>query len=155
MIWPYCEMASLLAPVLARASSNLPSVTLTSKADEAQIGDCLMLDVIAPSFHSYVYVDYFAAEGEVLHLLPNRWDLPNLNPPRNHFTLGRPAQGGNCWRLSGATGEQLITLVAAKKPLFPAGRPDIENARDYLVSLSDAMKGVPQNERHRCLPVVL
>jgi hypothetical protein len=146
MIWPYCEAASLLTPLFAGASSNAPSIALTSKADKAQIGDCLMLDVIAPSFDSYVYVDYFAAEGKVLHLLPNRWDLLNLKPPRNHFTLGRPTRVDDCWRLSGTTGEQLITLVAAKKPLFPAGRPDTENARDYLVSLSAAINGVPQSE---------
>jgi hypothetical protein len=103
-----------------------------------------MLDVVTPSFDSYIYVDYFDAEGEVLHLLPNRWDVFNLKPPRNHFTLGKPPQIANCWRLGGATGEQLISLVAARKPLFPEGRPDTESARDYIANLSTAINAVPQ-----------
>jgi Protein kinase domain len=146
MIWPYCEADALLTPVMAQPSQDAPRITLASKTDQAHIGDCLMLDVVAPGFDSYVYVDYFAAEGSVLHLLPNRWDIFNLKPPRNHFTLGRPAQAPDCWRLGGATGEQLITLIAAKKPLFPDGRPDTENARDYLASLSDVIKATPQGD---------
>src|SRR5262249_51971721 len=116
-----------------------PSLALASKTDEARIGDCLMLDVVTPKFDSYLYVDYFDAEGQVLHLLPNRWDVLNIKPPRNHFTLGRSLQLPDCWRLGGTTGDQFISLVAAKKPLFPSQRPDTENARDYIASLSNAI----------------
>jgi hypothetical protein len=146
MVRPYCEVAALLAPLTAQLGRDAPRIALATKANEARIGDCLMLDVIAPSFDSYVYVDYFDAEGEVLHLFPNRWDVLNIKPPRNHFILGKPAQTADCWRLSGPAGEQLISLIGAKKPLFPTGRPDTENARDYLASLSNAMKAVPQGE---------
>jgi hypothetical protein len=144
MIWPYCEVIALLTPLLAQPSRTAPSISLASKTNEAQVGDCLMLDVLAPSFDSYVYVDYFGAEGEVLHLLPNRWDNFNLKPPRNHFTLGRSSQLPDCWRLGGTTGDQFISLVAAKKPLFPDRRPDTENARDYIASLSNAINATPQ-----------
>jgi hypothetical protein len=145
MMWPYCEVVAQLTPLLARPSRDAPSVTLTPKSGEAHSGDCLMLDVVTPNFDSYIYVDYFDAEGEVLHLLPNRWDVFNLKPPRNHFTLGKPPQIANCWRLGGATGEQLVSLVAARKPLFPEGRPDTESARDYIANLSTAINAVPQS----------
>jgi hypothetical protein len=85
-------------------------------------------------------------KGDVLHLFPNRWDVFNIKPSRNHFTLGKPAQAADCWRLTGPTGEQLISLIAAKRLLFPMRRPDTENARDYLASLSNAMTAVPQGE---------
>ena len=143
MVWPYCEMVALLAPLLARPSRDAPSLGLASKADEARVGDCLMLDVVAPSFDSYVYIDYFDAEGEVLHLLPNQWDASNIKPLRNHFTLGRSAQLPACWRLGGQTGEQFISLVATKKPLFADRRPDTESARDYIASLASAINALP------------
>jgi hypothetical protein len=75
MIWPYCEVVGFLSPLLARPSGDAPRLKLASGGNEARIGECLKLDVLAPSFDSFIYVDYFDAEGEVLHLLPNRWDI--------------------------------------------------------------------------------
>jgi hypothetical protein len=100
----------------------------------------------------YVYIDYFDTEGEVLHLLPNRHsDVFNLKPRRDYFTLGKSAQTRACWTLSGPAGEQLVTLVAAKKVLFPTERPDVENARDYLAALSAGISGAPQGDRAAAL----
>ena len=144
MAWPYCEVVGLLSPLMAKPSRDAPGVGLASKADEARLGECLLLDVVAPSFDSFIYVDYFDAEGDVLHLLPNQWEPLNLKPVRNHFTLGQSSRMPGCWRFGGATGEQFISLIAAKKPLFPEGRPDTENARDYLASLSNAINELPQ-----------
>jgi hypothetical protein len=146
MIWPYCEVVGFLSPLLARPSGGAPRLNLASKGDEARIGKCLKLDVVAPNFDSFIYVDYFDAEGEVLHLLPNRWEILNLKPQRDRFTLGRTPQMPDCWRLAGTTGEQFISLIAATKSLFPDRRPDTESARDYLASLSTAIKAVPQGD---------
>ena len=41
--------------------------------------------------------------------------------------------------LGGNPGKQLITLVATSKPLFADPRPEVELARDYLKTLSDAI----------------
>ena len=142
MIWPYCEVIGLLTPLLNLPTHDAPTLAFSSKVEEARLGECLMLDVVTPSFDSYVYIDYYAAEGEVLHLLPNRRELFNLRPPRNHFILGK----SDCWRLSGTTGQQFISLVAAKKPLFPEQRHDTEGARDYIASLASALSATAQGE---------
>jgi hypothetical protein len=67
-------------------------------------------------------------------------------PLREHFTLGRTPEMPDCWRLAGSTGEQFISLIAATKSLFSDRRPDTESARDYIASLSNAIKAVPQSD---------
>jgi hypothetical protein len=50
-----------------------------------------------------------------------------------------------CWVFDGNTGQQLITLVAATKPLFSGRLPEVEDARGYIASLSDAIGKLPSN----------
>jgi hypothetical protein len=103
-----------------------------------------MLEVRAPGFDGYLYIDYYDSEGKVGHLFPNEEDVFNLRPARNFFVLGRPPMA-RCWVLDGSTGQQLVTLVAATKPLFPARLPETEDAGEYIANLSDAIAKLPSN----------
>jgi serine/threonine protein kinase len=145
-IWPYCEAVALLQPVVKRTPAPAPSLALVPPGTGAHIGDALVIDVRAPNFDGYIYVDYFAGvEGDVLHLFPNTLD-PQIvrRPARNPLTLGK-SPFKRCWTLGGSTGEQLITVVAATQPLFRDQRPEQENARNYLPSLSDVIKKLPES----------
>jgi hypothetical protein len=145
-IWPHCAVVGLLQPMVKRTPTPAPSLALVPPGAGAHIGDPLVIDTRAPSFDGYIYLDYFVdAEGNVIHLFPNPKD-PELvlRPARSPLTLGR-SPFNRCWNLGGSTGEQqLVTLTAADKPLFRDQRPEQENARDYLPSLSDAIKNLPQ-----------
>jgi len=144
--WPYCEAVALLRPVVKRTPAPAPSLALVPPGTGAHIGDALVIDIRAPSFDGYVYVDYFAdAEGHVIHLLPNSQDSFIFRPQRAHLVLGNNP-GTRCWTLAGSAGDQqLVTLVAVTKPLFRDPRPEQDNARDYLPSLSDAINKLPEN----------
>ena len=144
-IWPYCEAVALLQPVVKRTPAPPPSLALVPPGTGAHIGDALVIDVRAPNFDGYIYVDYFAGvEGDVLHLFPNTLDPQIIRrPARNPLTLGKPPFK-RCWTLGGSTGEQLITVIAATQPLFRDQRPEQENARDYLPSLSEVIKRLPE-----------
>jgi hypothetical protein len=145
-IWPYCEAVALLQPVVKRAPAPAPSLALLPPGPGARIGDALVIDTRAPSFDGYIYVDYFVdAQGDVIHLFPNPKDPQQvIRPARSRLALGkRPFN--RCWSLGGNSGEQqLVTLTAATKPLFRDQRPEQENARDYLPSLIDALKHLPE-----------
>jgi serine/threonine protein kinase len=143
MIRPYCQVIALLTPLLEQPGRASPSLGLAAPG-EAHIKDRLMLEVRAPGFDGYLYVDYFDSEGNVGHLFPNDRDLFNLRPARNVFVLGRPPMN-RCWIFDGSTGQQLITLVAATKPLFSGRLPESEDARGYIASLSDAIGKLPPN----------
>ena len=136
-IWPFCEVAGLLQPVIKRTPPPAPSLQL---AADPHVGGSLVVDLRAPSFDGYVYIDYFAdGDGDVIHLLPNNEDI-NLEPRRNHRTLGNE-KGKRCWILGGSGGEQqLVTLFASAKPLWREPRQEQDNARDYLPVLADAIK---------------
>jgi hypothetical protein len=144
-IWPYCEAVALLQPVMKRTPAPAPSLALVPSGPGAHIGDALVIDARAPSFDGYIYIDYFVdAEGDVIHLFPNPKDPELIKPARSPLALGKPPFK-RCWTLGGSTGEQqLVTLTAATKPLFRDQRPEQENARDYLPSLSEAIKSLPE-----------
>jgi serine/threonine protein kinase len=143
MIRPYCQVVALLTPLLAQPARSAPSLNLAIPGD-AHVKDRLMLEVQAPGFDGYLYVDYFDSEGKVGHLFPNDKDVFNLRPARNFFVLGRSPMA-RCWVLDGSTGQQLVTLVAATKPLFPTRLPETEDAGGYIANLTDAIVKLPSN----------
>jgi hypothetical protein len=144
-IWPYCEAVALLEGMMTLPKEiKIPaSFALLPVSGEAHLGEDLIVDIQGPSFDGFMYVDYFDAEGDVLHLFPNNRDNINFEPARAHLVLGKPPLK-RCWVLGGSTGEQLVTLVATTRPLFPDKRPEVDNARDYLPILSDGIKKVPE-----------
>jgi hypothetical protein len=144
-IWPYCEAIDILEKLMNFVPKiKIPaSLALLPVSGEAHLGEALIVDIRGPSFDGFIYVDYFDAEGDVLHLLPNDRDKINFTPARVHLVLGKPPLK-RCWILGGSTGEQLVTLVAATSPLFSDQRPEVDNARDYLPILSDAIKKLPE-----------
>jgi hypothetical protein len=140
---PHCEVAAVLAPLVTR-QRLMPSLGFAAKT-EAHIGDRLSLDIRAPGFDGYIYIDYFDRGGQVLHLFPNNRDFFNLRPERSHFIVFKPPLT-SCWTFNGNVGQELITLIAATKPLFPAPRPEIESVADYLASLSSIIHELPQED---------
>ncbi len=145
-IWPYCEAFAMLKPLLASSETRVPRLALASSDREAHLGSPLLLDITGPAFDGYLYVDYFSSTGEVLHLFPNNRDPINLRPARNSFFLGKPPMRG-CWVLAGDTGEQLVTAVFSAMPMFPAARPENEDATVYLSALSQALaNGSPHQQ---------
>jgi hypothetical protein len=139
-IWPYCEAMAVLQPVIKRTPAPAPSIELVPPGPGAHIADALVIDIRAPSFDGYMYVDYFAdADGDVVHLLPNGQDSSFFQPQRAHLVLGSNP-GARCWTLAGNPREQqLVTLIATPKPLFPNPRPELDHAADYLPRLTDAI----------------
>ncbi len=142
---PHCDVAGLLDPLTRGAGRDAPSLAFSPAASAAYIGGKPALELRAPGFDSYIYVDYFDSGGQVLHLFPNAHDKFNLRPLRNHFVLFKSGR----WTICGNVGQQLITMVATavgSKPLFPSPRPDVEGAQPYIDSLREAIGRVPQGQ---------
>ncbi|HVB16898.1 MAG TPA: protein kinase [Stellaceae bacterium] len=139
---PLCDAVAALSSL-----SSVPDgavLGFAANAGTIYVGARPALDVRAPGFDSYLYIDYFdSGSGQVLHLFPNDRDRFNLRPWRNHFVLFK----SGLWTLCGNAGRQLITMVAAARPLFPSRRPDVEVAQGYIASLGEALKTIPQAKR--------
>ena len=63
------EVAAMLTPLMGQPVRDAPTLALTGT--ELHIGDRLTVDVRAPGFDGYLYIDYFNSDGEVLHLFPS------------------------------------------------------------------------------------
>jgi hypothetical protein len=133
MAWPQCQIATILKPLLVHPSRDAPRLALT--ANQPHLGDRLIVDVNAPGFDGFLYIDYFDGEGEVFHLLPNERDRLNLKPAHNHFILGCPPWPETV-TLEAKAGGRTITLIAASRALFPDVSLAGEHARDYFAGLS-------------------
>jgi Protein kinase domain/Domain of unknown function (DUF4384) len=140
--WPFCEATKILEPLLHHKPRVAAALALTSNNAAMRVGEPLQVDVRAPSFDGYLYVDYFDSEGDVAHLFPNSRDQLNFRPALNHLVLGKAPLAGR-WTLAGSTGEQLMTLIASAEPLFDVIRPPVEHARDYLPGLAMAIARLP------------
>jgi len=101
-------------------------------------GDTLMVDVATPDYQSYVSVDYFVLDGNVVHLLPNAAARENLAPPRYTATIGSL---GN-WVIGPPFGTEMLVLVTTSVPLFDGLRPDAEPGSAYLRALDERLAAI-------------
>lgn len=102
-------------------------------------GQELLFDVTAPDFPAYLQVDYYTADGNVVHLLPNPLETSGAAEPRASRRLGDRAAGGRFWTIGPPYGNELIVVVASASPLFPTPRPEAEPAAAYLPELKRAL----------------
>ena len=77
-------------------------------------GEPLVLDVAAPLYRSYLYVDYHFHDGYVVHLLPDQRSGPVRLDAGEWLSLGEDGE----WVVSPPFGEELIAVIASPVPLF-------------------------------------
>ena len=119
----------------SRGGAALRLNPASGRAGQLAAGDTLMVDVTTPAAQSYVTVDYFVLDGNVVHLLPNAAARENLAPPRYTATIGSL---GN-WVIGPPYGTEMLVLVTTSVPLFDAVRPDAEPGPAYLRALDERL----------------
>ncbi len=132
----FCRLYDMLA---AHAESAMPRLAdlFPSRADyRLAASEPLVLRVLTPDFPSHLTVDYFTADGMVVHLEMRQAEAPPL-PPVEAVWIGDPADGQ--WlTIAEPFGEELIAVIASREPLFAEPRPRIESAETYLDALEAA-----------------
>lgn len=138
---PYCGVLALLSRAdmlqskeqragLGDFAGPLPAATL-----HLSQGMPLDLQLRAPDFESYVYVDYFSSDGKVFHLLP-RGDLGGaLVPPGVRFGVGGDGDPGGRITVAPPFGLDMVVALGATRRLMPETRPASEDANGYLAAL--------------------
>jgi type IV/VI secretion system ImpK/VasF family protein len=134
-IWPHCEAAALLKPWRERNLAAHRGLSVTPRAGHAALfseGERVIVKLHQADFDGYLYVDYYTVDGQVIHLYPNRRepDSGRLINAGEVFTVGeRIAEG---WEVGPPFGQEMISVIAVDKPLYPAERAEFEPASDYL-----------------------
>jgi eukaryotic-like serine/threonine-protein kinase len=125
-----CKVVQAFAPYWITNRQAATPAAIHTRATNAQLteGDPLIVDIETPSYESYVYVDYYALDGSVAHLVPNPRAKANQAPANYKATIG----GLGNWVISKPFGTELIVLLITPAPLFDAVRPASEPAAEYL-----------------------
>tara|TARA_R110002049_G_scaffold10127_3_gene50406 strand:+ start:112606 stop:114042 length:1437 start_codon:yes stop_codon:yes gene_type:complete len=101
-------------------------------------GQRLTLDLTAPDYDAFVYVDYFAADGSVIHLQPN--DVVPLPKAvaKSALAVGRSIAGEPAldMTISAPFGQEIAAAFATSAPLYDGLRPLQEPAGPYLEFLA-------------------
>lgn len=94
----------------------------------------LVLEMTGADYPAYVYVDYFDAAGNVIHLTPNEASPLKQVPAKEPIDIGarKPGDPGLHVIIGPPYGQEITAAFAASVPLYEELRPVIEPADAYL-----------------------
>jgi len=135
-----CGVIEALGPywVSNREAGGESSIRMNDGRTELTEGNSLVIDVTTPGHESYVHVDYYVLDGNVVHLVPSRRAKANRAPPRYTATIGTLAG----WTIAKPFGAELIVLLTTPVPLFDELRPEYESRSDYLRAVEQRLSQI-------------
>ena len=139
----YCRPLEVLRPFVEANQDRNLSLAVSDSGTDGRLyaGDQLILTIKAPDRYSYVYVDYFSLDGNVVHMLPSPASKDNRLAASGQTTLGNGGPGGS-WTVGEPFGTELITVISSPKPLFSKVRQEVEPAAGYLADLQKSLARV-------------
>lgn len=155
---PQCGALSGIAQVgLPQSTDQITNPLLLGENTHAREftyvdGQPLVLDLQGADYDAYVYVDFFDAGGNVLHLRPNEFTPMELTAVNSSLTIGSdrelsPGEPGLYIRIGPPYGQEIAVAFAASDPLYEGVRPLMEPAEPYLdwlrVRVADARERNP------------
>jgi hypothetical protein len=121
-----------------RQAGGETTIRMHDSGTELTEGNSLVIDVTTPGHESYVHVDYYVLDGNVVHLVPSRRAKANRAPPRYSATIGTLAG----WTIAKPFGAELIVLLTTPVPLFDEERPEYESRADYLRAVEQRLRQI-------------
>lgn len=102
-------------------------------------GQQLVLELTGADYDAYIYVDYFDAEGQVIHLSPNASVPLSRTPAKSEYRIGAENQGdpGLFITIGPPYGQEIAVAFASSTQLYKEERPLVEPAAPYLEFLKD------------------
>lgn len=154
---PPCRaLAALDAMALPQSDEHNTNPAVIGVATFATVydfaeGDPLVLALTAPTYPSYLYVDYYDADGQVIHLQPNDRVPLRAIAPDAPALVGASHDGWPALNLTIAPpfGQDMAVALAVSAPLFDAPRPLLEPADQYLKDLHQRIETLSQTNEFR------
>lgn len=132
--WPQCEVYLNFAGALGTKRGLAATLRGGVSATVFRNGDSMSIDVVTPSYPSYLYVTYLQTNGDAVNLHWPEGRFPKALPPNTRVTFGGGAAGQPVYRIAAPFGDEIVVVVASASPLFADEPPEISTDRDYLTS---------------------
>lgn len=137
---PQCGALSGIARIgLPQSTDQITNPLILGQGTHARVfpflqDDPLVLHLTAPDYPAYLYVDYFDAAGQVIHLSPNAESPLRRAAPEARVQIGAEAPGGAGLhvRIGPPYGQEIAAAFASSVPLYEGLRPLVEPAGPYL-----------------------
>ncbi len=128
-----CAVIELLSEywILNQDLAQGASITTTKDGNRFFKGENLVLSIKTPPYESFVNLDYYSLDGNVLHMLPSRRFRENQAPPSYRATIGDLGE----WTVAEPFGIELIAILTTPEPLFETPRTEYESQAQYLADL--------------------
>ena len=125
-----CDTVKALAPYWVRnwQAGRVAALHVRPPGGQLSEGDPLVVDVTTPGHDSYVNLDYYQLDGNVVHMVPSPRAKDNQAPPHYAATIGSAGD----WIISKPFGSEMVVLLITPAPLFDKPRPESESRADYL-----------------------
>ncbi len=137
---PQCGALSGIADVgLPQSTDQITNPLLVGADTHTRVldyrdGDRLWFDITAPDYAAFLYVDYFDAGGDVIHLSPNEYAALARAEAKTAARVGvrDPGDTGLQIVIGPPYGQEIAVAFAASAPLYEELRPLVEPAAPYL-----------------------
>ncbi|WP_166802243.1 DUF4384 domain-containing protein [Microvirga pakistanensis] len=145
---PYCHVLSFLGqPWLAQSTDQRFGPGAVGQPAQSGVvrftgGMPLELQLVTPTFPSYIRVDYFTSDGQVYHLLPGGGSPDQPLAPNLKVTVGGAKGRGLKARIGPPYGLDLVVALASDQRLTLGTRPAAESGHGYLRALQSAVERV-------------
>ncbi|ESS70665.1 serine/threonine-protein kinase PksC [Methyloglobulus morosus KoM1] len=141
----FCDVVALLSPLNSANDKNDYGLKVRSGAEDNRyvMDDYLEMNVSAPNYTAYLYVDYFQLNGHVLHMYPTKLEQMIGSEPNTALSIGQAEQAKR-WQISPPYGTEIVSVIASPAALFKQLRNEDELTETYLADLKAAVR--PENE---------
>ena len=131
-----CAPIDFFSPYIESDRDVVRGLTIRTKNDSGEFveGDKLVVNITTPDYDSYIYVDYFALDGSVVHLRPQANRPQNLVPTGQSITLG-DINSAKQWTIAPTFGTEFLVVLATPKLIFESVRNEVEGQDEYLREL--------------------
>jgi serine/threonine protein kinase len=137
----FCQTLELYAAYWnANNDSGFGTAIGTPNTDNVFVeGERLVLDISTPTYDSWLYVDYFDHEGNVVHMMPSPGEVNNQFAKNKSFQLGEEGDIG-LWEVAPPVGTEIIAVLSTSAPVFDGARGEVEASNNYRAALKKRLK---------------
>ncbi|NOU20472.1 MAG: protein kinase [Methyloglobulus sp.] len=137
----FCNVLDVMSPLKAANDKSDLGLTVNSGKEDNRYAtdDYLEMNVTAPNYSAYLYVDYFQLNGHVLHMYPTIPEQTVKQEANKALLIGQSGEDKR-WQVSPPYGVEMVTVIASSVPLFKQPRNEDELTESYLADLKAAIQ---------------